>query len=111
MRQSLEGIFEEEKCCQVFEGLLDLASYKRNITELTEHELRRWLRRMREEMADDGRQMARFSKTFYGFVYFKPDGTKAQGYQRLPRDHLSPPSNRAASRQLDDACALQDLLV
>lgn len=77
MRQSLEGIFEEEKL-QVFEGLLDLASYKKNITELTEHELRRWLRRMREEMADDGRQMACFSKTFYGFVYFKPDGTKAK---------------------------------
>ena len=77
MRQSLEGVFEEDRL-QLFEGLLDFAYHKKNVTELTNRELRRWLERTRGEMADDGRQRDRFSKTFYGFVYFKPDGTPAQ---------------------------------
>lgn len=77
LRQSLEGVFDEEQL-QLFEGLLDLAYHKKNVTELTYRELRRWLERTRGEMADDSRQKDRFSKTFYGFVYFKPDGSRAQ---------------------------------
>lgn len=77
MQEELEGVYEEERL-QLFEGLLQYACYKKNVTPLVGHQMRQWLARMRREMADDGRPTERFVKTFYGFIYFKEDGSRAQ---------------------------------
>ena len=75
-KDALDGMFDELQL-QLFETALAHAYNKKVITELTCYKLQQWLSRVRLDMVDDVVKKSKYTQTWYGYSYMKPDGSYA----------------------------------
>lgn len=78
LQDLLDGVFDSDQI-QLFEGLLNRAYLRRNLTRRSYQMYAEWLREIRQEMVDDVVTKDVFNRELYGFAYQAENG-KIQYY-------------------------------